>query len=163
MVSLMVLGLPCCARERRAAYLQSGTINISGRTFSCSISLSCSLLKKKELPTHPDPFYESCLGPLWSQSLQSHIDRYVSGPVIASEWCALIAYKLLQHQFVWLSLEGGHRAASSVRDRKGLISREVLSASFPSISLDLILDESIQRWQERCPLLKRSVFTHLQI
>lgn len=79
-----------------------------GGTFSCSISLSCSFFNKKnkkktDLPTHPDPFYESSL---WSHSPQSHIDRYVSGPVIASERCALIACKLLQHQFVWLSLEG---------------------------------------------------------
>lgn len=69
------------------------------------LNISLLLIIPKGLPTQPDLF-QPIPAPLCSDSLQSNIDRYVSGRVIASEWCALIVCGLLQDQFVWLSLEG---------------------------------------------------------
>lgn len=69
------------------------------------LNISLLLIITKGLPTQPDPF-QPLPAPLRSDSLQSNTDRYVSGRVIASEWCALIVCGLLQDQFVCLSLEG---------------------------------------------------------
>lgn len=138
-----------------------GTIDISGGTFSCSISLSCSFFNKKKKICSPIQIHFMSPVPAHCGHILHRATLIVSGPVIASEWCALIACKLLQHQFVWLSLEGATGLRALCETGKDWSPREVLSASFPSFSLDLILDESIQRSQEGCPLRKRSVFTPL--
>lgn len=129
--------------------------------FNISLGLIIKKKKKKEkdLPIHPDLFYEFC--PLWSQSPQSCIDRYVSGPVIASEWCALIACKLLQHHYVCLSLEGATELRVLCETGRDRSHREVPRASFPSASEDLIPDESIPVMARGWPLLRHSVFTLL--
>lgn len=157
----MGLGLPRRIRERRPAYLLSGQSTFQEEPFHVQYLSPAHFLTKKKKICPPIQIHFMSPVPAHCGHILHRATLIVSGPVIASEWCALIACKLLQHQFVWLSLEGATGLRALCETGKDWSPREVLSASFPSISLDLILDESIQRSQEGCPLRKRSVFTPL--
>lgn len=73
------------------------------------------------LPTHSTHFTSAVLALDGRRLHRATLIVMLARPVIASEWCALIACELLQHQFVWLSLEeGGHCGLCARQERTDL-------------------------------------------